>query len=643
MTPDRDLASHRQRKREQDAPASAGELYAERRARFDVHFARANRRWNRISNLRLVVAFAALGAAGWAAQQSSARGGALAAVLASTFIALIVLHRSTGAERRRLALMAGINHEAEQRWRRAWDVLPLRHGVPAEGHSFAADLDLFGRASLFHLLDTTSTPMGASRLRRWLLTPSAPDGVQERQKAVAELAPLLDWRQELQRIGRSAHADEDRLASFLSWCESDRWLERRRWMVWLARASAVGVLGTGALDLGGLMGTPLWIAFLLMNAGLLITTNREVGRRLAMVASHHGALLGYSAMLEHIGRGTVHAPRLAPLGDRLAAHDDGASHAIKRLHRWSAWVIPRGSMPHLPLQLLVNWDIQILARLEGWHRRHGSEVRGWLDAIGEIEAIASLASLAHDHPDWTFPVIDHNAQAIEAEHLGHSLLPNESRVCNDVTVGPPGTFLLVTGSNMSGKSTLLRAIGVNVVLAGAGGPVCARVMRMPPVRVWTSVRVQDSLEHGVSRYMAELLRLKDIVDAARGAAAGEPKVLYLLDEILQGTNTAERQIAARRVISFLVQCGAIGAVTTHDLTLVDSPELRDRARCVHFSEQFRTGPDGMRMEFDYRLRSGLATSTNALRLLEMVGLDLTPVEHAPHSDRPGHGHWCENR
>jgi DNA mismatch repair ATPase MutS len=142
--------------------------------------------------------------------------------------------------------------------------------------------------------------------------------------------------------------------------------------------------------------------------------------------------------------------------------------------------------------------------------------------------------------------------------------------------------------------------------------------------------------------MAELLRLKDIVDAARGTAPGEPKVLYLLDEILQGTNTAERQIAARRVIRFLVECGAIGAVTTHDLTLADSPALRDRARCVHFSEQFGTGPDGMRMEFDYRLRPGLATSTNALRLLEMVGLDLNPTEHMSHDDYHGNGRRCDS-
>jgi DNA mismatch repair ATPase MutS len=208
------------------------------------------------------------------------------------------------------------------------------------------------------------------------------------------------------------------------------------------------------------------------------------------------------------------------------------------------------------------------------------------------------------------------------------LLSAEQRVTNDLTLGPPGAFLLVTGSNMSGKSTLLRAAGVNAVLAQAGGPVCATSLRMPPLAIWTAMRISDSLERGVSFFMAELERLRDVVEAARaaGPAATEdgqpapPCILYLLDEILQGTNTAERQIAARRVIRLLLRCRAIGAVSTHDLTLADAPDLAAAAQAIHLTEIVVDGPEGARMTFDYQIREGIARSTNALRLLDMVGL-----------------------
>jgi DNA mismatch repair ATPase MutS len=235
-----------------------------------------------------------------------------------------------------------------------------------------------------------------------------------------------------------------------------------------------------------------------------------------------------------------------------------------------------------------------------------------------------------------FPDVDPSARLLLTRSMGHPLLPPAERVDNDVEVGPSGTFLLVTGSNMSGKSTLLRAIGVNLVLAGAGAPVCAASFRTPPLTLWTSMRVQDSLERGVSYFMAELQRLKQVVDAARAAAdpwavdgrdgnrreAGGRRFFYLLDEILQGTNTAERQIAARRIVSYLVESGAIGAVSTHDLTLAEAPALAAHARMVHFTESIVAGDDGPMMTFDYKLRPGIATSTNALRLMQIVGLDL---------------------
>jgi DNA mismatch repair ATPase MutS len=232
---------------------------------------------------------------------------------------------------------------------------------------------------------------------------------------------------------------------------------------------------------------------------------------------------------------------------------------------------------------------------------------------------------------------------LRARDLGHPLIPGDRRVGNDVEVGPPGTFLLVTGSNMSGKTTLIRAIGANAVLAEAGGPVCARELTMPPVRLATSIVVEDSLEEGVSFFMAELLRLKSVVDAAAaearadgdldeageagetrggaGPAGGDRRLLFLLDEVLRGTNSAERRVAIQRVLGRLLELGAIGAITTHDLQILAEGELERAAVPIHFRETVRPRPEGgADMTFDFIARPGLAPTTNALRLLEAVGL-----------------------
>jgi DNA mismatch repair ATPase MutS len=213
-------------------------------------------------------------------------------------------------------------------------------------------------------------------------------------------------------------------------------------------------------------------------------------------------------------------------------------------------------------------------------------------------------------------------QTFVAQSLGHPLIPDDRRVANNVTIGSPGTFLVVTGSNMSGKSTLLRAIGTNVVLAQAGAPVCALELSMPPILLATSMRIHDSLADGVSYYMAELRRLKQIVDTARDQQNDSARILlYLLDELLQGTNTAERQIAVRRVLTHLISKGAIGAVSTHDLQLATEPPLFEASNPVHFRETIHNESDRQEMTFDYILREGPATTSNALKLLEIVGLN----------------------
>jgi DNA mismatch repair ATPase MutS len=284
-------------------------------------------------------------------------------------------------------------------------------------------------------------------------------------------------------------------------------------------------------------------------------------------------------------------------------------------------------LPYYISQPFLLTDFHVLALMERWKRQHGAAVRRWLEAVGELEAIASLSTLAHDEPLWSMPNVDDGSspaseRKIVGRELGHPLLADPVRVSNDVEIGPAGSFVLVTGSNMSGKSTLLRAVGLNVILAQAGAPVCAAELRLPPIEIATSMRTRDSLADGVSFFLAELKRLKEIVDQSRECQQHGRTLFYLLDEILQGTNSAERHIAVLRVIRHLVDHGSIGMVSTHDLDLARSPELTDSCRTVHLRETISTAADGTeRMTFDYTLRPGVAPTTNALKLLKFVGLD----------------------
>jgi DNA mismatch repair ATPase MutS len=314
----------------------------------------------------------------------------------------------------------------------------------------------------------------------------------------------------------------------------------------------------------------------------------------------------------------------SPLLQRIAA--DLAPQG-RPAHRWMEILQGRigladarhSGILHFFLQSFLLWDFHTLYLLELWQRDAGPHVRKWLRALGDFEALCALAGLRHDNPGWVFPRVEKGKDRFSAKALGHPLLPEARRVTNDVEVGPPGTFLLVTGSNMSGKSTLLRSIGVNAVLAQAGGPVCAEELRMPPVTLATSILVEDSLADGVSFFLAELHRIRAVVDAADRAQEAGRTVLYLLDEVLRGTNSQERQIAVRRVILHLLHRNAIGAVSTHDLQIAEIPELAEAVRPVHFRETLHPGGDPP-MTFDYKMRPGVATTTNALRLMELVGL-----------------------
>ena len=606
---------------ESEPYAGIAALYRARRERFAAEREVAARAWGKAANLRLVTALVAVGfVVAWVvSRQQVVLVGAAAG--AASFVALARRQSAAAMRRDHVSALWRINGEALDRLARNWERLPVTEaGAMEPGHAYAFDLDVFGSGALFQLFDAGANREGMETLSRWLLEPSPASEVSARQEAVQELSPQLELRQDLLVASGAAGGKVRDTQDLIEWAEGERLLQGRTLLLWAARLSPPFLAITGLAQVLGFIDRPFWIAFLVLNVVLLSMLGRRAYDTVSLIHLRGKALAGYAAAMQLALVKDWYAPELHRIRDALSPDGVPVAVQVRRLAAITGLLIPRSAMLYAPIQILTLWDVHVLALLERWQAGHGGQLRRWFTALGEFQALAALAGLAHDQPDWTFPRVDPGAKELRATALGHPLLTAAQRVDNDVLLGPAGHLLLVTGSNMSGKSTLLRAIGVNTVLAQAGAPVCAREMVLPPVQVWTSMRVQDSLRQGVSYFLAELQRLKQVVDAAQDARRGGPPVLFLLDEILHGTNTAERQIAAKRVILRLLDLGAFGAVSTHDLALATESDLAARSTLVHFTEYFERGPTGARMTFDYFLRPGIATSTNALKLMEIIGL-----------------------
>jgi hypothetical protein len=460
---------------------------------------------------------------------------------------------------------------------------------------------------------------------------AAIEEIRRRQQAVAELAPQLELRQTLDLEGRLL-ADHGRaMTRFLQWAEDPPWLAARRPLLWLLRAMSVTVpvlvilIAVKILSLEA--GAIAVLAAVILNVVATALVGGKVHSIFEHVSLRYNETGRYAGMFRLMYDMPASSPALAAIRREATSLGGGVLKGMRHLRRIVALARIRHTpllfiFVYLPLQVVMLYDVHILNLLEHWQANFGAYTKRWFGALGTLEALASLAGLAHDNPGWAMPEVDESATSFQAAALGHPLLPETSRVANDVQVGPRGTFLLVTGSNMSGKSTLLRAVGVNAALAMAGGPVCAARLTLPLVSLTTSMRLRDSLESGVSFYMAELLRLKRIVEqAGDGARRNGRMLLYLLDEILMGTNSKERHIAVVRVMEHLLHHDAIGAISTHDLDLATSPAIAGACCCVHFRETLHDENAEKIMTFDYQLRPGIATTSNALKLLEIVGLE----------------------
>ena len=612
-------------------PESPETRYAERQQRYTLRRDEQRRRSALLARLRLASFLPAMAAlVWWLGFEGAMPAFIVTIVLLLAFGVLVVLHARVEERAERFEALRVVNVRGAARVVRDWDALPAAPppaGTLVEGHPYAIDLDVFGRASLFQWIGPGATEYGHRTLAMWLLAPTTAPEIISRQGAVAELSPLDDWREQLASFGVLASTHRtDSIATFRRWAEDPGPSVRGLPAIRIAVYVIVAALWTfGGLHFSGVMPNTLWGIPLLAGIALSFATAASVTRAFDEAGTGERTLAQYAGIFEHIESQRFTSPALAALQQRMTASGRSAPAAMRSLNRILAFAdLRRGAaLLHFPIQAITLWDFHCLFALESWRRAVGARVDTWLHAAGDLDALSCLAAIRRDYPEWCEPRLTSGERVYRAAGLGHPLLPSNRRISNDVQLGPPGTVLLVTGSNMSGKSTLLRAIGANAVLAQCGAPACATSLQLPPCDLQTSIRIQDSLEHGVSYFMAALARLKGVVDAAQ-REPGDRALLYLLDEILQGTNSAERGIAVQAVARHLLDAGAIGAMTTHDLNLASEEPLKTAAHLVHFTEIVESGT----MRFDYRLREGLATSRNALRLMELIGIHIpTDVSH----------------
>jgi hypothetical protein len=479
-------------------------------------------------------------------------------------------------------------------------------------HPYARDLDLFGKASIFELLCTARTRAGEETLAAWLQVAAPVDEILLRQEAIRDLTARVEFREQLFSLGENVRLG-------VQPTELADWGERKpffpeRWtqvvttvlgIAWLA-----GIVGWVAWGLA-----PIALAISVLNmawAHRLHARYDEAADRIEKATEDLELLAGVLALLE---REQFTASKLVEI--QAALHKEGVrpSVVIAKLARTVEFLKSRRNPALRPVDVFTYWCAQLVFAAERWQRAHGPQIRGWLAAVGQLEALTALSAYAYEHPDDVFPELvpaGHGA-LFEAEELGHPLLPVDKAIRNDVKLGDGLQLIILSGPNMAGKSTFIRSVGANAVLAQAGAPVRAARLRLSPLAVAASICILDSLSGGISRFYAEIHRVKLVSDLTLGPVP----VLFLLDELLSGTNSHDRLAGTEFLVRSFVERNAIGIVSTHDLALARIPEsMGARAANYHFEDRFEDGE----LIFDYKLKPGIVKTSNALELMRSIGL-----------------------
>ena len=483
-------------------------------------------------------------------------------------------------------------------------------------HFYANDLDIFGHASLYQYINRTSSEMGGNTLAAWLLNPAKPEIIEERQPAIKELATKTNWRQELQAFGiakKIKKETQDRLKNWFA--EDDNFLNKKGWVIvsYLAPALLFTII---LLNITGVLSNYFRNYFLLASAVLAFYISKKVTplhQQVSKMADELEVLSDSIQLIEQTDFGSAYLQRL----QAEFKQDKGkASLKLSQLKKILERLDLRFNfVVFIPLNVLLQWDLQQVIALEKWKKKNHKNVISWFNALGEFEAVNSLATLAFNQPRWCFPVLKEQHFFISGKEIGHPLIEERKRVNNYIEIEHDGEIMLVTGSNMAGKSTYLRSIGVNVVLAMAGAPVCATQFYLSPVQVISSMRISDNLEESTSTFYAELKKLKIIIDKVNS----NEKLFILLDEILRGTNSLDRHTGSEALIRQLIKRNAACIIATHDVELA---KMKTQYPLNILNYHFDVQVSNDELYFDYLLKEGICSSLNASILMKKIGIEL---------------------
>ncbi len=537
------------------------------------------------------------------------------AVLLAAFAALVLAHGTVADRLDRARIAVEYYQRALDRLADRWSgrgTIGLRYADG--GHLYADDLDLFGRGSLFELLCQARTRLGEDTLAEWLRAPAEAATIRLRQQAVEELRGNVDLRERIALLHAKVHEDLDQ-NRLVAWSQEPARPVRvpvRVGALLLALLSLAALVASATSDVG----IAPFLFTLIVDGVVSLSYGRRT-RRLARTADQAASGLAIlSQILAIIERENFRAAMLVEIRRRLQTRELPPSRQIARLQRLIEYL--NNSLKNqffVPIAFVLRLPVHLVHAIESWRADVGSHVPDWLRAVGDFEALACLSGYAFEHPDYPFPQIVETGTCFDARRLGHPLIPASQCVRNDLRLDEQTRLVLISGSNMSGKSTMLRTVGTNLVLAQAGAPVRADGLTLSVFQVGTAMRIRDSLMSGESLFYAAVSRLKAVVDCARN---GRP-LLFLFDEILQGTNSHDRLVGSEGVLRALVERGAIGLTTTHDLALTQIVErLGARGVNVHFEDALVDG----KMTFDYRIRPGVVQKSNALELMRLMGLDV---------------------
>jgi hypothetical protein len=588
------------------------EVYHSREAEFSTSAERLQKLSNRLSVARLI-AFAG-GLVLFAVLLSFSVITAVVTLTAALilFTWLVIKYESTEKSRKRYLHLAEINSLELKCLDGDFSSYKPGTEYTERDHPYSYDLDIFGKASLFQNICRTTSKPGADLLAEYLGKPAEINEIVSRQEAVSELRPLTDWRQELIIQGYlTANAGNDPFQLTEWFASKDKFTKTTREKVTILALSAL-TLSVLTLVIAG-NPVALLILVLIINFLFYFTRLKKINKLHEQVSRSADLLKSYSEIIRLIEKKDFRALKLTGLQDSFK-DEHPASERISNLSKLLNRLDSRLNMiMAIPLNAIFFSDIHFCLALEKWKRTNAAKVREWFSAMSEFEVLASLANTSFNNPGWVFPEITRNYFEFRAENMGHPLIPESRRVCNDFSTSDTGNTIIVTGSNMSGKSTFLRTCGINAVLAFAGAPVCASSFTISYTRLHTSMRISDSLEENISSFYAELRRMREIISAAEK----DPAAFLLLDEILRGTNSDDRYAGSVALIKQLTGYGAVAMVATHDLRLAGlEKDLPDKIENYHFDVKV----SGEELYFDYKLTPGICTSFNASLLMKKMGI-----------------------